>query len=286
VADLSLLLLTFLWGTTFLLVNRTLLGVSAGVFLALRFALATLLTGLAWLIRRDRPTPGLLRDSALLGSAMFAGFALQTEGLRFTTPARSAFLTGMSVLFVPLIERFVLGRPVARGAWLGVLLAVTGLVILTDPFGDGVTRDVRLGDALTLACAFAFSLQILWTGRFSARHPLALLTTLQLGVCAIGAAAALLSGELWLGRAHIEATPGFALVLAYTGGVMTTGAFLVQNWAQRHTTATRAAVIFVLEPVFAALISHLVGGEDLGVGLLAGGSLIVAGVLVTELTRA
>jgi drug/metabolite transporter (DMT)-like permease len=281
VADLALLSLTFLWGTTFLIVNRTLLGVSAGVFLALRFGLATALAGAVCLIRRDRPTPGLLRDGLLLGLAMFAGFALQTEGLRFTTPARSGFLTGVSVLLVPLCERFVLGRRLGRGAWIGVILAVGGLVILTQPWSAEVSRDVRTGDLLTLACAAAFSLQIIWTGLYSARHPLALLTTVQLGTCALGAAAVLLPIE----APRLDATPAFALALAYTGVVMTTIAFFVQNWAQRTTTATRAAVIFALEPVFAALFSHLVGGEHLGADLLVGGGLIVAGVVTAELAR-
>jgi drug/metabolite transporter (DMT)-like permease len=278
VADLSLLSLTLLWGTTFLVVNRVLATTSPGVFLTLRFILATCVVGAIWLGRRDRPTPGLARDGALLGAAMFAGFALQSEGLRLTTPARSAFLTGMTVLFVPVIERLGYRRPVKPAAWVGVALAVAGLALMSRA---DVEAGVRLGDLFALASAVPFALQIIWTAERSARHPLAALTTVQLAVCVAGAVALLA-----LEPARVAPTPAFALALVYMGVVMTTGAFLVQNWAQRHTTPTRAALIFALEPVFAALVSSGLGGERLGGELVAGGALIVAGVVVSELARA
>ncbi len=161
-ADLSLLALTLLWGTTFFVVNRTLVGTSPGVFLGLRFLLATGVAGAIWLVRRDRPTPGLWRDGARLGVAMLAGFAFQTEGLQLTTPARSAFLTGMSVLFVPVIERFGYRRALPRAAWLGAVLAVVGLGVLS---GATVGAGVRLGDLLTLVASVAFALHIVWTAR-------------------------------------------------------------------------------------------------------------------------
>ena len=280
VADLSLLILTFLWGTSFLVVHNTLAGTSAGVFLVLRFLVATLATGVVALGRRERPTPGVLRDGVLLGVALFGGFVFQTEGLRFTTPARSGFLTGLSVLFVPMLERLLYGRRIADRAWLGVLLAVIGLGILAQPFTVSMAPDVHLGDLLTAGCAVAFSFQILWTSERSGRHPLALLTTVQVATAGI-LSMAILPFE----TRSVDQTASFAAALAYTGVVTTTLAFLVQNWAQRHTTATRAALLFTLEPVFAALVSHLVGGEPLGPELLTGGGLIVAGVLVAELAR-
>ncbi len=280
VADLTLLFPTLLWGTSFLVVHRTLEGTSAGVFLCLRFVVATAATVAGALARRERPTPGVVRDGALLGLALFAGFLFQTEGLRFTTPARSGFLTGLSVLFVPLLERLLRGRRIAARAWVGVGLALLGLAILADPFGAAIAPDVRLGDLLTVACALAFSFQILWTSERSARHPVGILTTVQVATTGI-----LSTCILPFETRTLAATPAFAAALAYTGVVTTTVAYLHQNWAQRKTTATRAAILFTLEPVFAALVSHLVGGEPLGAALLSGGGLIVAGVLVVELAR-
>src|SRR5262249_22914872 len=159
----------------------------------------------------------------------------------------SAFLTGMSVLFVPLLERLVYRRAVKPAAWIGVTLAVVGMGLMS---GASVEAGVRIGDLLALASAGPFALQIIWTAERSARHPLVPLTTIQFGVCLIGAAV-----MLTLETPRLAATPAFALALAYMGVVMTTGAFFVQNWAQRHISPTRAALIFALEPVFAALVS-------------------------------
>jgi drug/metabolite transporter (DMT)-like permease len=277
VADLALLLLTALWGTTFLLVKNALAQASVGVFLLLRFALASAAVALVALFRRDRPTPGLLRQGVLLGLTMFAGFALQTLGLRSTTPARSGFLTGLSVLIVPFLARFLLRRRVHAAAWAGVLLAVVGLLLLTRPFAGDVSAEVRLGDLLTVGCALAYALQITFISEWSSRHPLALFTLLQ-----VGTTAALAPLLFPLEPVRLTPTPALWGTVAFTGLLMTAGAFFVMNWAQRHTTAVRAALIFSLEPVGAALFSHLVGGEPLAALDWSGGGLIVLGVVVGE----
>lgn len=278
-ADLALLVLTLLWGTTFHFVKAVLEVASAGVFLAGRFAIAALVLGLAWVVRRDRPGPGLGRDGILLGLFMLAGFVLQTFGLRFTTPARSGFLTGLSVLVVPFVARFALGRPVRSASWAGVLLAVAGLTVLTRPFGDGLGGAVRLGDALTALCAVAFALQIVFTSEWSPRHPLVPFVLVQLLVTLAGA---LLVVPLEAPRLERAGLVRFAGTVAYTGIAMTAVAFFVMNWAQRRTTAVRAALVFSLEPVAAALFSHLYGGEPLSRGDWTGGALVVLGVVVGE----
>lgn len=274
-ADLSLLLLTLAWGTTFLLVKNALAGTSVGVFLLLRFGLAAAAVFLVWLWRRDRPTPGLLRHGLMLGLAMWAGFALQTLGLRLTTPSRSAFITGLAVLLVPFLARFLYGRRVPPSSWAGVALAVAGLVAL---YGDAIPESVQTGDLLTMGCAAAYGLQIVWTSEFSRRHPLSLLTLVQILVTFLGAGLLLpLEPPRLAGGAALWGT------VAFTGIAMTAGAFFVMNWAQRHTTAVRAGLIYSLEPVTAALFSWWVGGEVLGRGQIVGGALIVAGVVVGEM---
>jgi drug/metabolite transporter (DMT)-like permease len=277
VADVALLILTLAWGTTFLLVKNALAGTSAGVFLLLRFAVATAAIALVVAVRRDRPTRAAVRHGLLLGLAMFAGFALQTIGLRFTTPARSGFLTGLAVLIVPFLARFLLRRRVHPAAWLGVALAVGGLLALTRPFGAGVAAEVRTGDLITMGCAVAFAFQIIYTSEWSPKHPLALLTLIQVGTT-LGLSALFLPFE----PVRLAATPALWGTVLYTGLCMTALAFFVMNWAQRHTTAVRAALIFSLEPVAAALFSHLVGGEPLVALDWCGGALIVLGVVVGE----
>jgi drug/metabolite transporter (DMT)-like permease len=278
VADLALLLLTLVWGTTFTLVKRVLdAGTSPGVFLSLRFGLATAVLGALWLARRQRLTAGLLRDGGLLGLAMFSGFALQTIGLRFTTPARSGFITGLAVVVVPLIARFLQGRRVGGPAWTGVTLAVVGLAMLTRPLGGDATAIVQLGDLLTLGCAFAYGFQIIWTSEFSPRHSLVSLTFVQIAVTFLGSLV-LLAFE------PVRLAPSRELVgtVLFTSLVMTVGAFFVMNWAQRHTTAVRAALIFSLEPVGAALFSAWYWKEPFGPWDIAGGATIVLAVVLGE----
>jgi drug/metabolite transporter (DMT)-like permease len=276
VADLALVLLTLVWGTTFTLVKRVLdAGTSTGAFLSLRFGLALVVVAAirAWL--RPRPSPGLLRDGALLGGAMFLGFALQTAGLQYTTPARSGFITGLAVVLVPFVARFAMGRRVLAASWVGVGLAVAGLALLTRPFGGGTAT--RLGDLLTLGCALAYAFQIIWTSEFSPRHPLVSLLTVQIAVTFLGSLVL-----LGLGPARVAPSPELWGTVAFTGLVMTVGAFFVMNWAQRHTTAVRAALIYTLEPPAAAVFSHLVTGERLDGPALAGAALILVGVIVAE----
>jgi drug/metabolite transporter (DMT)-like permease len=279
VADLALLLLTLLWGTTFTVVNRVLQHVSPGLFLTARFATAAAVLGAVALWRRDRLGPRFWRHGGLMGAFMGAGFLLQTSGLGYTTPARSGFLTGLAVLIVPFVARFALGRKVRVSAWVGVGLAVAGMLVLSRLFGEELADTVRLGDALSAGCAVAFALQIVFTAEWAPRHPLVPLTLVQVGIT-LAAAVVLLGAEP---VRHDPARAGaFAAAVAFTGVLMTAGAFFVQNWGQRHTTAVRAALIFSLEPVAAALFSHYYGGEPLGVADWVGGGLIALGVVAGE----
>jgi drug/metabolite transporter (DMT)-like permease len=279
VADLALLVLTLAWGTTFHFVKGVLAVASPGAFLVARYAAAALPLALVRLAVRARRSPGLWRDGGVLGLLGLAGFVLQTIGLRYTTPARSAFLTGLSVLVVPFVARFALGRAVRAASWMGVALAVAGLALLTRPFGEGIAAEVRLGDALTAACALAFALQIVLTSEWSPRHDLAPFVLAQV---AAGLAGALLLLPLEAVRVDPAGLPRLAATALFTGVPMTAGAFFVMAWAQRRTTAVRAALIFSLEPVSAALFSHFYGGEPLSGLDWAGGALVVAGVVVGE----
>lgn len=280
-ADLALLVLTVFWGTTFYFVHGVLEVASPGVFLAARFATATAILGALALVRRDRPGPGFLRHGLLLGLFMLLTYAFQTVGLQYTTPSRSGFLTGLSVLLVPFVARFWLGRPVRTASWVGVALAVLGLAALTRPLGGEVSPRMLLGDALTVACAAACALQIAFMAEWAPRYPVVPFTALQLAVTLVGALAMAALEPRRLDLVHGGAR--FAGIVAFTGVVMTAGAFFVQNWGQARTTAVRAALIFSLEPVGAALFSHFYGGEPLAPLDWAGGALVVLGVIAGEL---
>ncbi len=276
-AELSLLLLTALWGTTFSVVKGALDGTSPAIFLALRFGVASLAIGAFWIVRRDRAGLRLLRDGALLGATMLGGFALQTYGLVHTTPARSGFLTGFCVLLVPLVERLLFRRAISGWVWGGVGTSLVGLALLTRPFSQALTPDVLFGDLLTLGCAVSFAFQVVLTSRLSPRHPLVPLTFVQIFAVALGGLL-LVPFE----PAALAATPALAAAVLFTGLGMTAAAFVLQNWAQRTTSSERAALIYALEPVAAALFAWAWRGEALGPWDAVGGALVVLAVFVAE----
>ena len=274
-ADLALVGLTFIWGATFVVVKNALDSASTILFLALRFTLAAAVLALVFRRRLARPNSAALRVSAAAGAALFLGYLFQTLGLRLTTPAKSAFLTGLSVVLVPILGGLLYRTRPTWQAWAGVTCGVAGLYLLLSP--AGVWR-MGAGDWLTLACAVAFALHILVLGRFSHRVGVADLSVIQVSVAALLS----LASFWWAEDPFVRwTTPLVGAVLA-CGLLATALAFSVQTWAQRFTSPTHTALIFTLEPVFAALTSYVVMGESLEGRALGGAALILAGILVSE----
>ncbi len=285
IADAGLLLVTVIWGATFVMVKDAVSAFPVFSFLALRFALAGLALApfaVRYSLRAARSpaaeaprnTRGLVAASVLVGLALFAGYALQTAGLILTTPAKAGFITGLSVVFVPIGAAVILRQPPSRNASLGVLFATIGLALLSVTKG----WTMEAGDLLVLGCAFSFAAHILLLGRFAPHfHPL-LLTMGQVTVVGLlSAAAALLFDE------PVPISRAVLLAAAFTGVLATALAFGIQTIAQRFTTSTHTALIFAAEPVFAGLASFLLIGELLGPRQIAGSALILLGMVVAEL---
>ncbi len=274
-ADLSLLAVAAVWGLTFTAVQRALDAAGPFSFLAARFALAAAVLAAAFPRRVVRLDRRVLAVGGLLGAWLTAGYALQTVGLLYTTASRSAFITGLSVVLVPVLSLSLSRVRPRLQSLAAVLLAAAGLYLLTSPRAGGV----NVGDLLTLGCALAFALHIVTTERAAPRHD-----PVPLAFCQIAATAAVCAVlmALWE-RPRLPLTPWTASALAITGVLATAAAFSVQMWAQRRTSATHVAVIFAAEPVFAALFARLIQHEILRIGGLAGGALIVGGILVAQL---
>jgi drug/metabolite transporter (DMT)-like permease len=211
-----------------------------------------------------------------MGLALFAGYALQTFGLRLTTPAKAGFITGLSVAIVPVLSTLVLRQRLGRGAWLGVGLATAGLALLS------LQADLSMspGDLLVLGCAVAFACQILLTGRFAPHYDPLLLTFGQILVVTLLAG---IAG--WFLESPSAPSGSVVLAAAFTGVLATSLAFGVQTMAQRFTSPTRTALVFATEPVFAAIFSFLLIGEVLGLRQLVGCALILAGMVTAEVMR-
>jgi drug/metabolite transporter (DMT)-like permease len=274
-ADGALALITAFWGTTFVVVKGALSHGDPFSFLALRFGIGALaLTAIA---RREMLAPQTLRRGLALGVFLFLGFVLQTVGLVSTTPSRSAFITGLYVVFVPVLGLVLFRRVPRVSSWVGVALAALGLRYLTGAevdAGQGLSR----GDWLTLGCAVAYAFHILLTERYAPKSSVVPLVAVQLWVVAVLSALC-----LPFAGARVEWTPSFLGAAAFCGLLASALALCVQTWAQARTTAVRVALICSTEPVFAAVYSVALGYEVLGPREWGGGGLIIAGVLVAEL---
>ena len=272
-ADLVLVGIVILWGTSFALVKTALEYVTPVLFVVLRFLVA----GLIWLALYGRllkgMTPGTWSRGILLGAVLGGGFIFQTAGLGITSASMSGFLTGLNVVIVPLIV-VVFQRTIPRvPSLIGVGFCTAGLFVMMSPVGEGM----NLGDLLTMACAVLFALYIVLVEIYTVEYdPRALALTQVVGMLLVS-----LPLMPMLEAPAVTFTPG--LIWRWLAlGTMAALTFALQLYWQRFLTATRAAIIFTLEPPLAALFAFLMLGEIMGGAAYIGGGIIFLGLLVAE----
>ncbi|ANE46342.1 membrane protein [Paenibacillus swuensis] len=283
-ADLSLLLVALVWGTTFVIVQNAIQTLPPFSFNAIRFAMAALMLLVMMLVFfRSQLTAfrvGMLLPGVFLGFMLFCGYAFQTAGLLYTTSANTGFITGLSVVLVPLFAVFLLKEQLRIPSILGAAAAAGGLYFLTL----GETFAVNFGDVLVLLCAVAFALHIVYTGKFAPSYPPLLLALMQIATVAVlSSFGALLLEPRTALSTEVLLQPDVMWALLITSLFATAIAFVVQTACQRFTTPARVAIIFAMEPVFAALTAVLWAGEQLGPKALFGCLLIFGGMLLSEL---
>jgi drug/metabolite transporter (DMT)-like permease len=274
-AQLSLLAITGVWGLTFVMVQDAIAHTPVLSFLAWRFLLAAALVA-AVAPRSLRGLSGAgWRAGLLMGTFLTAGYVLQTYGLAHTSAAHSGFITGLFVVFTPLLAAAASRRRPSGTVMLGVTISLVGLALLSGTGG----RLHPLGDALTLGCALAFAVHILVTDRSTRDHATAGLLAIQLAVCGLAClVAGAASGNLQ--------TPGSSTVwvaLLVTAVLASALAFFVQTAAQRHAPPERAALIMAAEPAFAGLFAYLLKGQRLSAAGWVGAACILAAILLVEL---
>ena len=272
-ALLALVAVTAVWGLTFVQVKDAVAIYPLFAFLAVRFAIASLVLAVPAAPRlRSLGRSGTVAGVAL-GLLLAAGYALQTAGLERTTVSSAGFITGLYVVFTPLLALLLFRTRVAAVVWLGVALALSGLGLLS-----GVGAGDPLGDALVLAGSAAYSLQIVLLERYAPRYDAIAFTQAEM-LAAFGgfALVAVAAGQ-------IEVPSGWTVwgALLVTGVFASALGFLVQTWAQRRTSATRTALAFAMEPVFAGVFGFWLAGDRLGAVGWAGCAVIMAGIVVAE----
>lgn len=300
-AHLLLVLCTLAWGATFVVIKDALRDSSPLVFNAVRMTVSAVLLAAIFHRQLATITRGSLVAGLVIGTFLWLGYSCQTAGLIFTTASKSAFLTGVSVVLVPVWLWLFWKRHISRWTIAGVGAAFVGLYLMTIPASPGGGlgfESINRGDLLTFGCAVAFAFQIIYVGRATQRHPFAQVVVVEIAASAIWMWLSVgastwgpgIVREWFTGSANAQEfvlwTPRFIVAIAVTSVICTVAAFIIQGWAQQFTPPTHTALIFSLEPVFAGLTSYVVLNERLGWRAGIGGALIMAGILMSELLAA
>jgi drug/metabolite transporter (DMT)-like permease len=269
-ALLALVVVTAVWGVTFVQVKDALELYPLFAFLAVRFAIASLTLAPVAIPRLTRST---WKPATLLGALLALGYALQTAGLDRTTVSSAGFITGLYVVFTPLFAYALFRVTIARIVVVGVGLSVAGLALLS-----GVGAGEPGGDLLVLAGSAAFSLQIALMERYAPRFDAVAFTFVEMLAAFVGFAAVAVA----LGQ--VEVPHGWTVwgALLVTGIFASALGFLVQTWAQRQLSAARTALAFAMEPVWTAIFGFWLAGDRLGLAGWTGAALIMAGIVVAE----
>jgi drug/metabolite transporter (DMT)-like permease len=275
-AELALLATTLIWGNTFIAMKFVLREATPMLNVAIRFGVAAVFFLVAFRGRLFPLSKANVIKGSILGLFLFLGFASQNIGLQFTTASKSAFITGMMVVFVPILQIIIERRSPKLGNIVGVVIVAAGLWLLTSPEGS----EFNIGDALTIVCAVVFAVYIVYLDVISKEMTTEHLTFLQIASTGVYA---------WIAVAFFEHpvvsfSPLSLLSLVYLTFLATVLTTYVQTRFQKDTTPTRAVVIFSVEPVIASVSAYFVLGEQLGALGVVGGGLIIAGVLISELS--
>jgi drug/metabolite transporter (DMT)-like permease len=265
-SSLMLTLVAAIWGGAFASMKGTLERLDVNSFLAWRFAIATIVLILIKPSVLRRFNLDFIKKGALIGLFLGSGYIFQSFGLTLTTVSNTGFITGLYVVFTPVVAALVLKKNITRIEWLAVFMATIGLALLSL---NGLT--FGLGEFLVLVSALFFALHIVALGEWSKGLDTYALTVLQLGTCALLTFAASL-------KSGFKAPPdsGVWWSIIYTALFATALAFIVQTWAQSFIKPSSVAVILAMEVVFAAAFGIWLLSEPLTLRIALGGILVIA----------
>ena len=274
-ADLGLLSATVFWGSTFILSKILLEQMSLISYLATRLTFAAIVMILISVPYRDQLNIKLIRDGIILGIFLFFSYFFQMWGLKYTTATNAGFITGLHVVMVPIFSVLLFKDHPRIASLIGVCFATTGLFLLSG----GDLSALNRGDWYVFFCAIAVTFHVILTGKFAPKHNIYLLTSVELTLIAVFSIILMLFNNYSFTFINLKISM-LIIYLAIFGTVYT---FLMQTSMQRFTTATRTALVFTMEPVFAALFAYIIAGETLQYTGWLGGLLILIGMFVAEI---
>ncbi len=276
-AEIYLLIIVIIWGSTFAVIKGVLDQIPTFTFLAYRFLLAALILYLIfWKRIKENINKTVLKKGSLIGIFLFLGYAFQTVGLKYTTATKAGFITGLSVVLVPIISHFFIKEKINRNSVIGVILAFIGLWFLNY----SSSFSFNLGDFLVLLCAVSFAMHIISVGLYAKKVDYVPLVVVQLTAVFVLCLLIAIIFERPALNLSYSLNVWWAIIL---NGVFATAlAFYMQNRFQRHSTATKTAIIFSGEPISAAIFAYFLLGEKVGLVAWAGGLLIIFGMIVSQ----
>lgn len=275
IADFLLLCVALIWGLTFPAIKGALEGITPYAFLTIRFTIACIFLALFYIKKLKKVDKNSLKAGIFIGTALFMGYTFQTVGIQYTTASNTAFITGLAVVLVPLINIPFSMQVPNFYAFLGALSAAFGLGLLS--IKEGFT--INPGDILVFFCAVSFALHIILVSKFAPTMDSSLLAIIQIGAVAV------FSGTFFI---FLEPMPGHFTKEVWIGLAIcaipaTSLAYLIQNKVQQFTSPTRTAIVFAMEPVFGAIFSYYWIGEILTTRGLIGSIFVLAGMLIAEI---
>nr|WP_277756416.1 DMT family transporter [Rosenbergiella nectarea] len=274
--EATLILITMLWGATFLIVHHAMHTASPFFFVGVRFAVAALLLAAVFWRSLAGVTAKDLQAGTLIGLCIAIGYSFQTWGMQTISSSQSAFMTAMYVPLVPLLQWVFLKRPPGLMSWCGIILAFVGLLLLSGNAGES-TQGLGIGEYVTLISTLAIAAEIILISGYAGQVDTKRVTIIQLAAASLFSFLFMVPAGETVG--HFPPT----VILSAAGlGLMSAIIQLTMNWAQQSISPTRATVIYAGEPVWAGIVGRI-AGEVLPSLALLGGVLIVAGVLVSEL---
>ncbi|OPX41038.1 MAG: EamA family transporter [Desulfobacteraceae bacterium 4484_190.3] len=274
-ADFLLLVATFFWGITFVVVKDAIDKVGVFFFLTQRFAFAFMVLLPICLAMRPSLTLKCLKHGLILGTLLFGAYTFQTLALVYTTASNTAFLTGVNVIMVPLFGAIIFQHAISRNMYAGVILAGIGIYLLST---NG-TCHFNGGDLLGILCAVCVALHIILTGRYSLKNDIYWLTTIQFAVITVASGVIATLGGANILEWHEEIMWPLIICVLFASIF----AFLIQTSMQRFASPTHTALIFCMEPVFGALCAYWVIGEKFGSMGLVGAGFILSGMILSEM---
>lgn len=284
-----LLLVTFIWGATFVIVKESLNDVSSMLFLFIRFAIAGIIILIFLLIKKHPLDKRALVPGLALGFLLFMSFAFQTIGLKYTSATKSGFLTGTFIIFIPVMQIIIEKKMPSRGAIIGTILAIAGILFLSSG-GDSFTEilyelggNFNLGDGLTLVCAVFWAVQVVYMDIYSPKYDFWILFITQLlTVAVLSIVTGLVFDISGAEPFRMNLTPNLWTGILYTSLLATCISFGLQTKYQKVVSPTKAGIIYSFEPIFAALFAFFLLNEKITNFGLVGSALIFLGLIISE----